>query len=62
MFDAVLIDEYRCAPEGHTILVFPKGQRVTGKVAEWAVRDGFASRPRGRKPGHTKPAKFDEVK
>ena len=37
-------DGYRCAPEGHTVVSFPAGSIVTGKVAEWALADKAASR------------------
>lgn len=37
-------DGYRCAPEGHTVILFPAGSIVTGKVAEWALDDRAASR------------------
>lgn len=37
-------DGYRCAPEGHTVVLFPLGAVVTGKVAEWALADRAASR------------------
>jgi hypothetical protein len=36
----VLLDDYRCAPEGHTTVRHLRGQRVTGRVAEMALRDG----------------------
>ena len=41
---AKLTREYRCAPSGHTVEVLPKGKIVTGKIAEWALVDGAASR------------------
>lgn len=37
-----LIRDYRCAPEGHTVVLYPKGTPVEGKVAEWALSDGAA--------------------
>jgi hypothetical protein len=55
MMDEVVLDrDYRCAPEGHTTYVFFRGQRVSGRVAEMALRDGFAKRP--VVPKQTKPA------
>lgn len=33
---------YKCAPDGHTVLNFPNGQIVSGKVAEMAIEDGAA--------------------
>ena len=33
-------DGYRCAPQGHTVELFPFGKVVEGQVAEWAVADG----------------------
>ena len=35
---------YLCAPEGHTIVVFPFGAIVEGDVAEWALADHAAVR------------------
>ncbi len=37
-------DGYRCAPEGHTVVVFAFGEIVTGKVAKCALVDKAASR------------------
>lgn len=37
-------DGYRCAPGGAIIEVFPFGEIVTGKVAEWALADKAAQR------------------
>lgn len=54
MADVVLARDYRCAPEGHTTFVFFRGQRVTGKVADMAIRDGYAVKPVA--PRKTKPA------
>lgn len=34
---------YDCAPEGHTIRHFHKGQVVTGIVAKYAIADKAAS-------------------
>ncbi len=45
MSEVVLTEDYRCAPEGHTTIVFRRGQRVSGRVAEMALRDGVAKRP-----------------
>lgn len=33
---------YRCAPSGATVVAFPEGTEVEGRVAEWAVADGAA--------------------
>ena len=60
MAEIVLDRDYRCAPEGHTTFVFLRGQRVTGKVAEMAQRDGYAVKPRA--PRKTKPAAPQEAK
>ena len=54
MTEVVLDRDYRCAPEGHTTYVFLRGQRVSGKVAEMAIRDGYAVKPVA--PRKTKPA------
>jgi len=35
---------YACAPEGHTIVVYPFGAIVDGDVAEWALADHAAVR------------------
>lgn len=37
-------DEYRCAPDGHTVEKFFKGDIVEGVVAEMALADKAASR------------------
>lgn len=37
-----LIRDYRCAPEGHTVVLLPKGTVVEGRVADWALSDGAA--------------------
>jgi hypothetical protein len=55
MVEAVIESDYRCAPEGHTIIVYPMGQRVFGFVAEMAIRDGYAARlkaPKQKKPAY----------
>lgn len=36
-----LAKDFPCAPEGHTVIVFPAGSIVTGKVAEWALEAGY---------------------
>lgn len=56
-----LTSNYNVAPEGHTTLKFKKGDEVEGVVAELAVRDGKADKPkkRGPKPMYTKPAEPD---
>ena len=53
--------DYRVAPEGHTTLKFRKGDEVEGKIAELAIRDGAADKPKKRapKPEYTKPAEPD---
>lgn len=53
MAQVVLEKDYRCAPEGHTTYVYLRGQRVSGVVAEMAIRDGYAIKPRA--PRITKP-------
>jgi hypothetical protein len=55
--------DYACAPEGHTTYKYRKGDTVEGRVAELAVADGAASKPRKStpKPENTKPAKPDET-
>ena len=60
MVEAVIQRDYRCAPEGHTIIVYRMGQRVSGLVAEMALRDGYATRPRG--PKRKKPAYPEVIK
>ena len=35
---------YRCAPDGSRVELFAFGSVVSGKVAEWAIADGAASR------------------
>ena len=35
---------YQCAPDGHTVITFPYGAIVDGKVAAWALADHAASR------------------
>lgn len=35
---------FRCAPDGHTVRLFPAGAPVDGQVAEWAVAAGAAKR------------------
>jgi regulator of RNase E activity RraA len=55
MAEVVLGKDYRCAPEGHTTYVYLRGQRVSGVVAEMAIRDGYAIKPRS--PRTTKPAR-----
>ena len=37
-----LLREYRCAPDGHTVVVYPAGSEVSGQVAKWAIADGAA--------------------
>lgn len=56
-----LLEDYRCAPEGHTTYSFQAGDEVEGVVAEMAIVDGAAKAPakRGPKPKHTKPAAPD---
>ena len=36
-------DGYRCAPDGHTVIVIPSGTVVEGQIAEWALADKAAS-------------------
>lgn len=40
-----LAKDFPCAPEGHTVIVFPAGSEVTGKVAEWALAAGYIEAP-----------------
>jgi hypothetical protein len=35
---------YRCAPNGHTVKLYPFGEIVTGQVADWALSEGDAKR------------------
>ena len=35
---------FRCAPEGHTVVTYDKGQQVEGRAAEIAVTAGAARR------------------
>ncbi len=58
--EVVLTKDFRVAPEGHTTLVFAAGDRVSGRVAELAMRYGYAKRP--IQPKNRKPAGPDEVK
>lgn len=37
-------DGYKCAPRGAKVETIPFGEIVTGRVAEWALADGAASR------------------
>lgn len=32
-------DGFRCAPKGHTVVVFPFGAIVEGDVAKWALEE-----------------------
>jgi len=50
-------DGYKCAPAGHTVVVFPFGEIVTGQVAEWALAAHAAQRMMDRKPPETKKRK-----
>jgi hypothetical protein len=62
MSEVILTDDYRCAPEGHTTLVFRRGQRVSGRLAEMALRDGVAKRPvapRKKKPAQPQVTKSE---
>lgn len=36
-------DGFRCAPDGHTVIVIPMGVTVHDKIAEWALADGAAA-------------------
>lgn len=52
--------DYKAAPEGHTTYPFKAGEEVEGKIAEMALRDGAASKPKKtKKPKVTKPEKPD---
>ena len=44
MSKAKITKAYRCAPRGSIVEEFAIGSIVTGKVAEWALTDGAASR------------------
>jgi hypothetical protein len=33
---------YKCAPAGHTVVIFDEGMIVEGQVAEWAIADHAA--------------------
>jgi hypothetical protein len=35
---------FQCAPDGHTVVNFPLGETVCGKVAEWALASHAAQR------------------
>lgn len=35
-------DGYKCAPNGHSVVSFPYGAEVEGRVAKWAVEDNCA--------------------
>lgn len=36
-------DGFTCCPDGHTKTTFPKGETVSGRVAEWALKERAAS-------------------
>lgn len=36
-------DGFRCAPDGHTVIVIPMGATVHDKVAEWALAANAAA-------------------
>lgn len=40
----ITVDEYRCAPDGHTVVAFARGAIVTGEVARMALADRAAQR------------------
>jgi len=44
MTKAKITKPYRCAPRGSIVEDFAPGSIVAGKVAEWALADGAASR------------------
>lgn len=56
-----LAQDYNVAPEGHTTHKLKKGDEVEGVIAEMAIRDGKADKPkkRGPKPMYTKPTEPD---
>lgn len=37
-------DGFKCAPDGHTVVVFPFGKVVEGKVADWAIKSQAAKK------------------
>jgi 6-phosphogluconolactonase/glucosamine-6-phosphate isomerase/deaminase len=47
-------DGFDCAPNGHTIVNFPFGEVVEGRVAEWALAEKAAKRLFDKKPPETK--------
>ena len=40
----ILKDGFTCAPNGHTVVVYPFGSVVDGKVAEWAIKSQAAKK------------------
>lgn len=47
----ITVEAYRCAPQGHTLETFRKGEIVAGQVAEWAIADGAGIPFSDKKPG-----------
>ena len=39
---ATLLQDYICAPEGHTVLKFKAGMTLESPIAEMAIADGAA--------------------
>lgn len=35
-------DGFKCAPDGHTVITYPLGAEVEGRVALWAIDAGAA--------------------
>lgn len=51
---------YNCAPRGAVVEHFPKGEIVTGQVAEWALADKAGTEVKPEKPAKTKAAPKQE--
>ena len=57
------VDGYKAAPMGYVTEVYPCGDIVEGKVADWAVADGAAEEIKPpRKSPETKVVKAPETK
>jgi len=51
----ITVDSFRCAPEGHTVMIYPRGAEVSGKVAGWALAAGEAKKISGPTEASPKP-------
>lgn len=57
----ILTRDYKCAPEGHTTVLYKEGEEVTGVVADMALADNAGKKKQKKtpKPQYTKPATPD---